>query len=97
MASWPLSATVSAVGSYYFDMKQNQTADSFVGLHYSDCCWGVTMQYGRKLTDWDDKTHVSKYKNKLSINFELQGLGNNSDYKAKMLDFGKLPYTSTFE
>ena len=96
MASWPLSATVSAVGSYYFDMKQNQTADSFVGLHYSDCCWGVTMQYGRKLTDWDDKTHVSKYKNKLSINFELQGLGNNSDYKAKMLDFGKLPYTSTF-
>ena len=77
-------------------MKQNQTADSFVGLHYSDCCWGVTMQYGRKLTDWDDKTHVSKYKNKLSINFELQGLGNNSDYKAKMLDFGKLPYTSTF-
>lgn len=96
MASWPLSATVSAVGSYYFDMKQNQTADSFVGLHYSDCCWGVTMQYGRKLTDWDDKTHVSKYKNKLSINFELQGLGNNSDYKAKMLDFGKLPYTSIF-
>ena len=97
MASWPLSETVSVVGSYYYDMKQNQIADSFVGLHYSDCCWGVTIQYGRKLTDWDDKTHVSKYKNKFSINFELQGLGNSRDSKAKMLDFGKLPYTSTFE
>ena len=55
------------------------------------------MQYGRKLTDWDETTRVSKYKNKFSINFELQGLGNNRDSNAKMLDFGKLPYTSTFE
>ena len=97
MASWPLSETINAVGSYYYDTKLDQIADSFIGLHYSDCCWGVTMQYGRKLTDWDNTTHISKYKNKLSINFELQGLGNNNDSTAKMLDFGKLPYISTFE
>ena len=97
MASWPLSETINAVGSYYYDTKLDQIADSFIGLHYSDCCWGVTMQYGRKLTDWDNTTHISKYKNKLSINFELQGLGNNHDSTAKMLDFGKLPYISTFE
>ncbi|TSJ89283.1 LPS assembly protein LptD [Gilliamella apicola] len=97
MVSWPLSKTVNAVGSYYYDTKLDQIADSFVGLHYSDCCWGMTMQYGRKLNDWDNTTHVRKYKNKLSINFELQGLGNNRDTQAKMLNFGKLPYTSTFE
>ena len=97
MVSWPLSQTVNAVGSYYYDTKLDQIADSFVGLHYSDCCWGMTMQYGRKLTDWDNTTHVRKYKNKLSINFELKGLGNNRDTQAKMLNFGKLPYTSTFE
>ena len=55
------------------------------------------MQYGRKLIDWDNVTNARKYKNKLSINFELQGLGNNRDTQAKMLNFGKLPYTSTFE
>ncbi|OCG23864.1 LPS assembly protein LptD [Gilliamella sp. wkB108] len=97
MTAWPLSQTVSAVGSYYYDVKSNQIADGFVGLHYSDCCWGMTVQYGRKLTDWDNKTHESKYENKLSVNFELQGLGRTRDTKAKMLDFGKLHYTTIFE
>jgi LPS-assembly protein len=97
MASWPLSQTISAVGSYYYDIKLEQTTDGFVGLHYSDCCWGTTVQYGRKLTDWDNTSRRSKYENKLSINFELQGLGNNRDTKAKMLNFGKLPYTTAFE
>jgi Organic solvent tolerance protein OstA len=97
MMAWPLSNTISAVGSYYYDVKLKQTADSFVGLHYSDCCWGVTVQYGRKLTDWDIGSRASKYKNKLSVNFELLGLGKTQDAKAKMLSFGKLPYITTFE
>lgn len=97
MVSWPLSEKVSAVGSYYYDIKQKQISDSFIGVNYSDCCWGVTVQYGRKLTDWDNTEHISKYKNKLSINFELKGLGSNRDTQAKMLNFGKLPYTTTFE
>ncbi|MWN31776.1 MULTISPECIES: LPS assembly protein LptD [unclassified Gilliamella] len=97
MTTWPLSQTVSAVGSYYYDVKLEQTTDSFVGLHYSDCCWGMTVQYGRKLTDWDNISRKSKYENKLSVNFELKGLGNNRDTKAKMLNFGKLPYTTAFE
>jgi LPS-assembly protein len=97
MTAWPLSQTVSAVGSYYYDVKLGQSADGFVGLHYSDCCWGTTIQYGKKLTDWNNTSRRSKYENKLSINFELQGLGNNRDTKAKMLNFGKLPYTTTFE
>ncbi|KFA59895.1 LPS assembly protein LptD [Gilliamella sp. wkB18] len=97
MASWPLTNTITAVGSYYHDIKLGQTADSFIGLHYQDCCWGVTVQYGRKLTDWEPDTRSSKYENKFSIHFELQGLGRNSDARAKMLDFGKLPYVTAFE
>ena len=57
----------------------------------------MTVQYGRKLIDWDNMAQISKYKNKLSIIFEIRGLGNNRDTKAKMLNFGKLPYTTTFE
>ena len=97
MTAWPLSQTVSAVGSYYYDVKLGQSVDGFVGLHYSDCCWGTSVQYGRKLTDWDNISRKSKYENKLSINFELKGLSNNRDTKAKMLNFGKLPYNTTFE
>lgn len=97
VTTWPLSQTIDAVGSYYYDIKLGQTADGSVGLHYSDCCWGMTVQYGRKLTDWDWISHDSKYENKLSVNFELMGLGHNRDVKAKMLNFGKLPYTTAFE
>lgn len=97
MSSWPITETISAVGSYYYDVRLGQTADGFAGLHYSDCCWGVTVQYGRKLTDWNLSTKQSKYENKLSVNFELQGLGRYNNPMAKMLNFGKLPYVTTFE
>ncbi|MCO6536629.1 MAG: LPS assembly protein LptD [Gilliamella sp.] len=97
MTAWPLSQTFNAVGSYYYDVKLEQTTDGSIGLNYSDCCWGTTVQYGRKLTDWDNTSRKSKYENKLSINFELKGLGSNRDTKAKMLNFGKLPYNTAFE
>lgn len=95
--AWPISDTLSAVGTYYHDVKLGQMADSSVGLYYSDCCWGVSVQYGRKLTDWNTISNKSKFKNKLSINFELRGLGSNRDAQAKMLNFGKLPYNTIFE
>ncbi|MDF7668033.1 LPS assembly protein LptD [Orbaceae bacterium ESL0727] len=97
MTSWPLTATVSAVGSYYYDTKLRQMADGFAGLRYSNCCWAMSVQYGRKLTDWDLLSRESKYENKLSVNFELQGLGRYNNAMAKMLNFGKLPYITTFE
>lgn len=97
MTTWPLSDTITAVGSYYHDIKLGQMVDSFVGLHYSDCCWGVTVQYGRQLNDWDSLSHKSKYENKFSIYFELLGFERKTDAKAKMLSFGKLPYVTAFE
>lgn len=97
MSSWPITDTISAVGSIYYDLDNHQTADSFVGLHYSDCCWGVSIQYGRKITDWNSNSKTSKYKNKFSLNFELRGLSPNNNTIAKMLDFGLLHYKTAFE
>ncbi|WP_392560201.1 LPS assembly protein LptD [Orbus mooreae] len=97
MGSWPLTDTVSAVGSVYYDIDNKQSTDSYVGLHYEDCCWGVSVQYGRKITDWDSSQKVSQYENKLSVNFELRGLTKNNNAVAKMLDFGLIPYKTAFE
>lgn len=97
MSAWPLSDTVSVVGSMYYDIDNKQSTDSYVGIHYADCCWGVSVQYGRKVTDWDSYLEESQYENKLSINFELRGLTKNSNAVAKMLDFGLLPYKTAFE
>lgn len=97
MYSLPLTDNISAVGSFFYDAKIRQTVDSFVGLHYADCCWGVTVQYGRKIINWNNDSKQSEYENKFSVNFELRGLGNNTNAVAKMLDFGLLPYKTAFE
>ncbi|QIQ21656.1 LPS assembly protein LptD [Zophobihabitans entericus] len=97
MASWPLTDTLSVVGSYYYDTKLEQSSDSFIGFQYNSCCWGFSVQYGRKITDWNASTQTSQYDNKLSFNFELRGLSTNRNTTAKMLDFGLLPYQSAFE
>lgn len=97
MAAWPVTDTVSMVGSVFYDIDNKQSTDSYVGVHYADCCWGVTVQYGRKITDWDSYSQQSQYENKLSINFELRGFSNDNNAVAKMLDFGLLPYKTAFE
>ena len=97
MSSWPLTDSINAVGSVFYDIDNNQIADDFIGLRYEDCCWGVSLQYGRKIVDWNSDSKSSKYENKFSINFELRGLNQNRNTIAKMLDFGLLPYNTAFD
>lgn len=97
MTSWPLTDNINAVGSLFYDIDNKQIADDFIGIHYEDCCWGVSLQYGRKIVDWNSVSRASKYENKFSINFELRGFNQNSNTIAKMLDFGLLPYKTAFD
>ncbi|WP_392566927.1 LPS assembly protein LptD [Utexia brackfieldae] len=97
VGSFPLNDFFSVVGAYYYDVNLKQSSDSFMGLQYNDCCWGLSILYGRKIVNWESESRRSEYDNKLSISFELRGFGRNRNTTAKMLDFGILPYRSTFE
>lgn len=94
MASKRLSDSVALVGGYYYDTKLKQSAESFIGLQYGDCCWGFNVIYGRKIVNWEASSQRSEYDNKLSISFELKGFGRDRNNVAKMLDYGLLPYRS---
>lgn len=96
VATYPLTENVSALGTVYYDTERNRTEDSFAGLTYSNCCWGFNVLYGRKVSGWDSNTDQSKFQNKLSFSFEFKGLGNNSNAIPKMLDFGLIPYKTSF-
>lgn len=96
IGSYPLTDSLSAVAGIYYNTTQKINEDSFVGLAYSDCCWGINVEYGRKVTGWDQSLQKSQFSNKFSINFELRGLGIDSNPVARMLNFGILPYKSTF-
>lgn len=89
-----LTQSVALVGGYYYDTKLNQVVDNFIGLQYSNCCWGFNVIYGRKIVNWDADDSYNKYDNKLSFSFQLRGFGHDRDTIAKMLDYGLLPYRS---
>lgn len=96
-ASWPLSDRWSAVGSYYYDAKGQQTADSLVGLQYSTCCWAVNFGYERKITSWSYTSDHSVYDNKVFFNVELRGLSSGQTLGTdKMLASSILPYQRAF-
>lgn len=97
VVSLPFNDSIAMVGSYYYDTKLKQSADGFIGLQYSNCCWGVNLIYGRRIVNWEDATDRSEYDNKFSINFELRGFSNNRNNIIKMFNFGSLPYRNVFE
>lgn len=97
MSSWPITETLSVIGAYYYDTKLEQSSDSFIGFQYNSCCWGIGVQYGRRITNWDISSERSEYDNKLSFNFELRGFSRSQNTTAKMLNFGLLPYQTAFE
>lgn len=96
IGSWPLNERVVVIGAFYYDMNQQQSSDSFIGLQYSSCCWGIDVTYGRKIVGWDRFSNTSVYDNKLSFNITLQGLGSNTSNVRKILNSGIHPYQHIF-
>lgn len=97
VGSWPIADRWALVGAYYYDTKQNQVADSMIGMQYNTCCWAFSVGYERKITEWDRLTDNSKYDNKWSINLQLRGLSRNYDLGAQdLLRSNILPYQRAF-
>lgn len=96
MASWPLTENILAVGAYYYDTQLKQSVDSFIGLQYYSCCWGINVTYGRRIDGWDKLHNQTTYDNKVSVNFELLGLSNSTTSARKLLNSGIIPYQKAF-
>ncbi|HGJ5873920.1 MAG TPA: LPS assembly protein LptD [Arsenophonus apicola] len=97
VVSWPLGDQWGFVGSYYYDLKENQPASRLIGLQYSTCCWSINMGYERKIVGWQQQNFSSDYDNRWSINVELKGLNNNHNLGSQdMLASGILPYQRAF-
>ncbi|WP_216782557.1 LPS assembly protein LptD [Candidatus Profftia tarda] len=99
VGSFPATKKLALFGGCYYDTKAKQTVNTLVGLQYNTCCWSASMNYERKITSWDCgiSEPTSKFDNKLSFNFRLNGFGNKYDIDAnKILERGILPYQRFF-
>lgn len=97
VVSWPLDNQWGFVGSYYYDIKENQPASRVIGLQYTTCCWSMNIGYERKIIGWKQQNFSSDYDNKWSINIGLKGINNNYNSKNQdILASSIIPYQRAF-
>lgn len=100
--AWPITDSVSAVGSYYRDMILDRSIESYLGVQYNSCCWGIRLTYQRGLqsTYVDDSSgvdRVGEFDTSLRLDFEIKGLGgSDTSSREEMLEGGNFKYGRPF-
>jgi len=85
--SWPLGSRWNAVGRWNWSLRDQQTLESFFGLEYESCCWGIRVVGRRFIADRTGDYDISWL---LQVNFKgLSSLGSSA---GKMLEHGILGY-----
>ncbi|MDO6766039.1 LPS assembly protein LptD [Agarivorans sp. 1_MG-2023] len=100
--AWPVTDSISAVGSYYRDMILDRSIESYLGVQYNSCCWGIRLTYQRGLqsTYVDDSSgvdRVGEFDTSLRLDFEIKGLGgSDTSSREQMLEGGNFKYGQPF-
>ena len=66
---WPFNRQWSAVGRWNYAVPERRSIETFLGLEYEDCCWGIRLVGRRYLTDI-----TGDYQNGIFLQLELKGL-----------------------
>jgi len=67
--AWPINQNWGVVGRWNYAVPERRSLDTFGGIEYESCCWGVRAVARRFLTDID-----GDYENGVFLQFELKGL-----------------------
>jgi LPS-assembly protein len=74
----PLSARWGLMGLVQYDLDNDLTQDSLVGLRYDACCWRVSLYQRQFLTDPDDISAAKLRRSAFFIEVTLKGLAGIS-------------------
>jgi LPS-assembly protein len=86
-AAWPVSEHWSAIGQYQYSLLENRSLESFLGVEYQTCCWGLRLTVNRHLVD-----RQGRYDTSASVQLVLKGLGNPLEPAERLLERGILGY-----
>ncbi len=67
--AWPLAQNWRAVGRFNYSLKENNVLETFAGIEYESCCWGLRVVARRYLTNT-----TPEYSNAIFLELELKGL-----------------------
>ncbi len=79
--AWPVRENWHVLGGWRYSMLEERTLESFGGLHYRDCCWGVRL-LGRYFRE---EAGVAPERS-IMVQFELRGLGTVGDDVQQFLE-----------
>ncbi len=85
--AWPITERWSAVARYDYSILDNQSLETFGGLEYQNCCWGLRLVYRRYLASRTGESDDS-----IAVQLILKGLTNTGNPADKLLDRGILRY-----
>jgi LPS-assembly protein len=85
--TWPIADRWSFVGRYDYSLLDNQVLESFFGLEYSTCCWGLRLVTQRNLTSRDGDSDTA-----VTLQLLLKGFGGPGSRPEQLLDRGTLGY-----
>ncbi len=88
-AAWPIADRWNAVGRYDYSILDQEPLDSFIGLEYETCCWGLRLVYRRYLA-----SRTGEYDTAIALQLVLKGLTNVGDPADRLLERGILGYES---
>jgi len=87
--AWPIADRWSAVGRYEYSVLDQEPLESFIGVEYETCCWGLRLVYRRYLA-----TRDGEYDTAVAVQLVLKGLTNVGDPADSLLERGILGYES---
>jgi LPS-assembly protein len=67
---WQMSPRLSLVGRWNYDLPDSQLVDTFAGIEYETCCWGVRAVARRFVRGSDEE-----YSTGVFLQLVLKGLG----------------------
>jgi LPS-assembly protein len=84
LASWPLQQGVQVVGSWYKDLEENRSIESYLGLQFESCCYAVRFGYHRHLnTNFPDgsdpNTSRDAFDSGVWLSFMIKGFGGGGN------------------
>ena len=88
--AWPVSDNWKIVGRNNYSIEESTNLDSFLGIEYETCCWGVRLVGRSWITTRDGDRD-----NGISIQFILKGLTELGDPVDSLLERGILGYGRT--
>lgn len=84
---WPVTDRWRFIGRYSYSLLEREPLEQFVGLEFEACCWRVRLVGRNYVSRRTGETDSS-----VSVQFQLNGLGQGASAPEDLLDRGILGY-----